>query len=125
MYTLIISLPYQHFINDLKNRPKGMWDFTPKSPWCSILHQRESKVFKLDNSKLGIKWMKKHPVIMVTTIHNDEVITTERGLKKPEGGRQEVEKSIAEADYNKFMGVVDTVDQLLSYYGFNHRTVHW
>ena len=84
----------------------------------------ERKVFKLDNSMLAIKWMNKRPVIMLTTIHSDDVISTERS-KRAEGGREEVEKPVVVDKYNKFMGGVDRADQFLSYYGFSHRTVRW
>ncbi len=34
-------------------------------------------------------------------------------------------KPEAIVQYNKYMGGVDRADQLLSYYGFGHRTVQW
>ena len=85
----------------------------------------ERKAFKLDESMLAIKWMDKRPVIMLTTIHNNDIISTERRSRKAEGGIEKVEKPVAVAEYNKFMGGVDTADQFLSYYGFSHRTVRW
>ena len=36
-----------------------------------------------------------------------------------------MEKPEAIIEYNKYMGGVDHADQLLSYYGFPHRTVKW
>ena len=82
-------------------------------------------MFKLDKSMLVIKWMDKRPVIMLTTIHSDDVISSERRSKRAEGGREKVEKPVVVAEYNKFMGGVDKADQFLSYYGFSHRTVRW
>ena len=36
-----------------------------------------------------------------------------------------MEKPEAVVEYNRYMGGVDKGDQLLSYYGFPHRTVTW
>ena len=74
---------------------------------------------------LAIKWMDKRPVIMLTTIHSDDVINTETRSRRAEGRIEKVEKPVAVAEYNKFMGGVYTADQFLSYYGFSHRTVRW
>ena len=38
---------------------------------------------------------------------------------------EEVRKPVVVERYNEFMGGVDTGDQLLSYYGFSHRTLKW
>ena len=72
----------------------------------------------------AIKWMDKRPVIVLTTIHNDDVASVERRCRKAPGGREEVEKPVAIFQY-KYMGGVDMADQLLSYYSFAHRTVKW
>ena len=85
----------------------------------------EKRAIAVDDSMTAIKWMDKRPVIVLTTIHNDDVASVERRCRKAPGGREEVEKPVAIIQYNKYMGGVDMADQLLSYYSFAHRTVKW
>ena len=85
----------------------------------------EMKAFQLDTSMLAIKWVDKRVVTALTTIHDDSVVTVERRSRKAVGGRETVQKPKAIVEYNKYMGGVDLADQLLSYYGFGHRTVKW
>ena len=40
-------------------------------------------------------------------------------------GIEEVQKPVMVEQYNTYMGGVDKSDQLLSYYGYCHRTVKW
>ena len=93
------------------------------------IHQKvrkgEKATIRLHTSMLAIKWMDKRPVTVLTTIHDDSVITVERRSRHAVGGVEEVEKPVAIAQYTKYTGGVDTADQLLSYYGFSHRTVKW
>ena len=42
-----------------------------------------------------------------------------------EGGWEEMRKPEMVEEYNRYMGGVDNSNQLLSYYGFSHRTVKW
>jgi hypothetical protein len=46
-------------------------------------------------------------------------------LRLAAGGFEEIQKPLVVDQYNSFMGGVDRNDQLLSYYGFAHRTVKW
>ena len=85
----------------------------------------ERRAIEVDASMLAVKWMDKRVVTILTTIHEDKVVTVERRSKHAVGGRETVEKPLAVAQYNKYMGGVDTADQLLSYYGFSHRTIKW
>ena len=85
----------------------------------------EKKAFQLDTSMLAIKWMDKRAVTALTTIHKDTEVTVERRSRHAAGGREMVQKPQAIMEYNKYMGGVDLADQLLSYYGFGHRTVKW
>ena len=86
----------------------------------------ERKVIWLDPSMYAIKWMDKRLVTVLTTIHSgDDVVTIERRNWRAPGGWERVQKPQAVAHYNKYMGAVDTADQLLSYYGFSHCTVRW
>ena len=76
-------------------------------------------------SMLALKWMDKRPVSMLTTIHDDTMTTKVRLTHRAEGGQEEIRKPVVIEEYNRFMGGVDRSDQLLSYYGFAHRTVKW
>ncbi len=73
----------------------------------------------------AIKWSDKRVVTALTTIHTDTTTQVERRSRCAPGGREMVEKPTAIVEYNRFIGGVDLADQLLSYYGFGHRTVRW
>ena len=79
----------------------------------------------VDESMMALKWMDKRPVSMLTTIHNDSMTTKVRRTHRVQGGLEEIRKPVVVEQYNQFMGGVDRSDQLLSYYGFAHRTVKW
>ena len=79
----------------------------------------------IDNDVMALKWMDKRPVAMLTTVHDDSVVTKQRRIRAVQGGVEEVCKPLVVERYNEFMGGVDTGDQLLSYYGFSHRTLKW
>ena len=83
----------------------------------------EMKVIQMDNSMLAIKWMDKHAVTALTTIHDDTAVAVERRNRHAAGGRETVMKPQAIVEYNRYMGGVDHAHQLLSYYSFGHRTV--
>ena len=85
----------------------------------------EKKAIQLDSSMLVIKWLNKRAVTALTTIHKDTDVTVERRTRHATDGRETVQKPQAIVEYNKYMGGVDLADQLLSYYGFGHRTVKW
>ena len=85
----------------------------------------ETKAIQVDNSMLAIKWMDKRAVTALTTIHEDTAVAVERRSRRAPGGRETVMKPQAIVEYNRYMGGVDHADQLLSYYGFGHRTVKW
>ena len=53
------------------------------------------------------------------------LISEQRQSRNAPGGIEEVLKPRMVEEYNKHMGGVDKADQLLSYYGFCHRTVKW
>ena len=54
---------------------------------------------------------------MLTTIHDDTMMTKVRRTHRAEGSQEEVRKPVVVEEYNRFMGGVDWSDQLLSYYG--------
>ena len=79
----------------------------------------------IDECMVALKWADKRQVPMLLTVHDDTMITKARRTRQAEGGREEVRKPVMVEEYNKYMGGVDKSDQLLSYYGFSHRTVKW
>ena len=79
----------------------------------------------IDDDVMALKWMDKRPVAMLTTVHDDSVVTKQRRTRAVQGGVEDVRKPVVVERYNEFMGGVDTGDQLLSYYGFSHRTLKW
>ena len=79
----------------------------------------------IDETMMALKWMDKRPVCMLSTIHDDAMTTKVRRTRRVEGGQEEIKKPVVVEEYNRFMGGVDKSDQLLSYYGFSHRTVKW
>ena len=79
----------------------------------------------IDDSMLALKWADKRQVSMLSTLHDDSMVTKMRQTRLAEGGREEVRKPAMVEEYNRYMGGVDKSDQLLSYYGFAHRTVKW
>ena len=85
----------------------------------------EKKAIQRDSSMLAIKWMDKHAVTALTTIHKYTDVTAERRTRHATDGLETEQKPQAIIEYNKYMDGVDLADQLLSYYGFGHRTVKW
>ena len=80
---------------------------------------------KVDDKIIALKWMDKRPVTMLTTVHDDSVVTKQRRTRAVPGGVEETRKPVVIERYNEFMGGVDLADQLLLYYGFSHRTLKW
>ena len=78
--------------------------------------------YPIDDSMMALKWMDKRQVTMLSTIHDDSVVTKQRRTRHAPGGREDMRKPSVVEEYNKYMGGVDKDDQLLSYYGFTHRT---
>ena len=72
-----------------------------------------------------LKWKDKRDVNMLTTLHDDSVITKRRRTSGVPGGFEEISKPVAVEMYNRYMGGVDKLDQLLAYYGFSQRTFKW
>ena len=62
---------------------------------------------------------------MLTTIHDDSLVTKQRRTRLVPGGHEDIRKPHAVKEYNRHMGGVDKSDQLMSYYSFGHRTVKW
>ena len=91
----------------------------------SSLPKGERRALRIDDNLSVVQWHDKRTVSILSTLHSDSLVTIERRSRHAPGGREEVEKPEAVVEYNKYMGAVDRGDQLLSYYGFPHRTVKW
>ena len=102
---------------DRRGMPKEL--FKPK------MKKGEVKTAMLDGKVQAIKWMDKRAVRVLTTIHDTSMVPKRRRSRLAPGGTEEVMKAKAVEEYNQHMGGVDKSDQLLSYYGFSHRTVKW
>lgn len=89
------------------------------------LKKGEKRAIPLDESMNVVQWHDKRLVSLLSTIHGDDTVSVERRSRHAVGGHEVVEKPEAITEYNKYMGGVDRGDQLLSYYGFPHRTVKW
>ena len=75
-----------------------------------------------NNTMMALKWKDKREVFMLTTMHTDEMIDTEkidRETKRP------VRKPACVVDYNKKMGTVDRTDMMLSSIKSVRKTVKW
>ena len=71
-----------------------------------------------------MQWKDKRAVTL-GTIHGDSMVSKVRCTRLAPGGREEILKPHLVEEYNTYMGGVDKSVQLLSYYGFSHRTVKW
>ena len=68
-----------------------------------------------DAPVMGLKWHDKCVVSLLTTIHDDSMISKSRWKKG--GDQQVVQKPSCIDEYNSYMGGVDMAAQLLQYYG--------
>lgn len=66
------------------------------------------------------KWKDKREVLIISTEHNGELIIT--GINKR---GQEIVKPKSIFAFNKYMGGIDTIDQMLSYYPCERKTLRW
>lgn len=88
------------------------------------LKKGEMVSFK-DGGLTGVRWMDKHPVALLSTIHNDSTATVTRRSRAAAGSTEMVSKPVMITAYTNFMGGVDVADQLVTYYGFAHCSKKW
>ena len=55
-------------------------------------------------SENALKWMDKRPVTMLTTVHDDSVVTKQRRTRAAPGGREDVRKPVVIVKYNEWGG---------------------
>lgn len=80
---------------------------------------------KLPGGVLALQWKDKRVVTMLSMMHDASMVQKQRRSRHAPGGIENVMKPTMIEEYNKHMGGVVKSDQLLSYYGFSHRTVKW
>ena len=89
------------------------------------IRKREVVTAAVDDTVTALKWMDKRPVVMLSSVHDSSLVAKKRRSRLAPNGTDEVMKPKMIEKYNNKMGGVDKADQLLSYYGFPHRTVKW
>ena len=74
-----------------------------------------------------LQWQDKRKVSMLSTIQYACMSTIQRRTRQAQGGIEQIQKPTMVVKYNKHMGRVDQMDQMLSYCGFTHRlrTLKW
>ena len=65
-----------------------------------------------DDQVFGLKWKDKRFVSMLSTIHDDSMISKERRSRQVSGGVETIQKHAVVEEYNQYMGGVDKSDQL-------------
>ena len=129
LYKLLLMKSFGAYGTVIVNR-KGMPDEWKsckgkKRRKVTIMKKAEVRSVNLQNGLLALQWKDKRLVTMLSTIHNTDMVSKTRRIRQATGGIQEIQKPKMIDEYNNYMGGVDKGDQLLSYYGFNHRTVKW
>ena len=85
----------------------------------------EKRLVPVDDDMNVVQWHDKRVVSILSTLHDDSPVAVQQRTRSAQGGREVVEKPEAIIEYNKYMGGVDQGDQMLTYYGYPHRTVKW
>ena len=77
-----------------------------------------------DNGKVMVSaWQDQRTVLFISTQHDNSRKIVE--VRQKGGQLAEVSKPTALVDYNKYMGGVDKIDQMISYYPVTRKTVKW
>ena len=85
----------------------------------------EIRAKNLGTSVLALQWMDRKLVSMLTNLHDNTTVIKTRRTKDSGNHQEQVTKPLCIDQYNRYMAGVDKSDQLLSYYGFNHKTLKW
>ena len=99
---------------DRQNIPDAFRTATPKKGEIATYH-----------GLFGLKWKDKRVVSMLSTIHDDTMISKECRSRQAPGGVETIQKPLIIEDYNQYMGEVDKSDQLVVYYGFRWSSKKW
>ena len=82
---------------------------------------RGERVAKVANGILAVKWRDCGDVLMLSTVHKDDVVKVAQRQKHPTHPREAQRKPSMVADYNVHKTGVDKYDQLAAYYPFNSK----
>lgn len=75
-----------------------------------------------------VKWREsksKKPCVMLTSVHNGQLLEIGKSKKKRDGSSVRVRKPTCVLDYNKHMGGVDKSDQMVNDYANTRKTMKW
>jgi len=86
---------------------------------------KKGEIATYDGKLLGLKWKDKRLVCMLSTIHDDSMVTKQRCTRLVSGGVETIQKPKVIEEYNQYMGGVDKSDQLVTYYGFRRCSEKW
>ena len=110
---------------DRKGMPAAWKSRTGQKKNKVIMNKGEVRTENLGNGLLALQWKDKQIITMLSTIHDDKMVTKSRRSRSSTTGKEDVQKPVMVDAYNNNMRGVDKSDQLLAYYGFNHRTIKW
>lgn len=85
-------------------------------------------IVRQNDSLTIVKWREsksKKPCVMLTTLHNGQLVETGKRKEKRDGSTVLVRKPSCVVDYNKHMGGVDKSDQMVNDYGNARKTLKW
>lgn len=96
----------------------------------NVLDAKSLKQHEIDYASSGdisfIRWSDKgkKPVAVLSSMHKASAVSSVRRTNK-EGKKEEVPCPLAIADYNKYMGGVDKIDQMLETYSIVRKSRRW
>ncbi|XP_064635763.1 piggyBac transposable element-derived protein 4-like [Lineus longissimus] len=82
-------------------------------------------LFKKSGNLMACTWQDNKRVNVLSTIHGIGVNVNQVRDRKDATGFRQVHKPVCISEYNKYMGGVDLMDQLLQYYEFPHWSHKW
>ena len=130
-----ISLYHRLYIDNFYTSPKLLLDLLDKDTFaCGTVRQnrkglpsnidkleRGEAVFKKHLSLTYVHWKDKRDVFCLSTFHGNTMSNfTTRRLDT-----RDIQRPDLVSSYNKYMGGVDHMDQMLSYYTIGKKTIKW
>ncbi|XP_064648112.1 piggyBac transposable element-derived protein 4-like [Lineus longissimus] len=87
--------------------------------------QAMSPILKRCGNILALGWYDKRPVSVMSNIHTAEMMNKRVRDANTPGGHRNIRKPMAVDQYNKYMGGVDSSDQLNSYNRMVRKSLKW
>ena len=93
----------------------------------ATVHNRGKYDYRCNGCLLGLIWVDKRSIYMITTIHPAVLESIEPTVKrrKPDGSRVDLPCPPCLPDYQSFMRGVDRADQRIGYYNLGRRSKKW